>query len=92
MARLTKFIRVKMNPKLRAKVQEFAEREERSFAGQLRFIMKRWLALMKSPEYAEAFLDYVEEKKEAESREQSKVLTRKGRVLRLVAKETGKQA
>ena len=81
MARLTKFFRVKMDPELRAKIQELAEREERSFAGQVRFIIKRMLVLHKDEEYAKAFWEFVEKKKEAEWTEQSKVKTKKGRIL-----------
>jgi len=79
---LKKFIRVKMDPTLRANIQKLAEREERSFAGQVRFMIKRVLALLKHPEYAKAIREFVEKKKEAESTEQSNVRTRKGRILR----------
>jgi len=80
MARLTTFIRVKMDPTLRAKLQKLAEREERTFAGQVRFILKRMLVLFKNPKYAKAFWKFVEKKKEAERP-----------VLRLVPRETGKE-
>ncbi len=92
MARLTKFIRVKMDPTLRANIQKLAEREERSFSGQLRFILKRVLELLKNPEYAEAFGEYCVKQEEAKSRERSKVRTKKARILRLVVKETAKDA